>query len=62
MMGTRIGDTAFDNFETLLLGECALIALQDADMFDDLADTLDLSDAYMTEFREKLQRALPEGR
>lgn len=43
--------------QTILL-EAARAAFADANVFDDLANHLDLSDEYMVELREKLQTVL----
>lgn len=47
--------TPFTDSELLALLEVARTALQDADIFVDMAVDLDISDKEMTELREKLE-------
>ena len=47
--------------QTLYLLEIASEALADANMFDDLAEKLDLSDIEMTKLQECLERDLQNG-
>ena len=48
----------FTKEEQIILLEAARIAFADADIFDGIADHLDLSDETMIELREKLQKYL----
>lgn len=52
----------FTQDERLALYEIARRALADADLFDDMADHLDLADAEMQHLLLKLQTWLDEGK
>lgn len=45
----------FTDSELTDLLECARLALNDASTFDDITETCDLSDEYMSNLRDKLQ-------
>ena len=46
----------FTDEEFVEIMELARIALADADIFDDMAEKLDLSDAYMIKLRDKIEK------
>ena len=50
----------FSNYEMLVLFEVAQTALADADIFDDMAEKLDIADAEMVKIQEKLSTFLEE--
>lgn len=50
----------FDPEEEIVIFEAARVALADAEMFDRLAEELDLTDDEMVELREKLQSVMDE--
>lgn len=50
--------TVFTETEIIELLEIARVALCDADLFDRMADKLDLSDEFMIELRDKLQAVM----
>ena len=56
------GATRFTLQEREILYHCAKMALADADVFDELAFALDLSDGEMLRIRDKLHAYLTEDR
>lgn len=47
--------------EALVVFEAARIALADADIFDMIADTMDIADSDLSEIRDKLEKQMQKS-